>query len=100
MLGCVLNGVARRWSVLYTVLTLVVAVVVASLMVSIALDHNPQGAFCAYADDMTSCQVRWAQVGLVFGSWFAVVTLVMTTPALVVDLVVRAVDWIRARVKR
>lgn len=91
---------ARRWKALYTALTLVVAMGVASVMVYAALDHNPQGEFCAYTAGMTSCQVRWAPVGLVFGLWFAVVALVMTVPAMVVDLIVRAVGWIKARVKR
>nr|WP_300306079.1 hypothetical protein [Halomonas sp.] len=90
---------ARCWKALYTALTLVVAIGVASLMVYVALDHNPQGEFCAYADDMTSCRVRWGPVALVFGLWFAVVALAMTVPAMVVDLIVRAVGWIKARVK-
>jgi hypothetical protein len=91
-------GPWRRWIVIYCGLVAGMFLLWGLAATYTALDHNPQGEFCAYVDEGEpanwssqggACRLRWGEIGLL---WF--VLLVPTAPFLVLPLLVLFVRWL------
>lgn len=60
-----------RWCLRWPVLVAASAgLAVSGVIVAIALDHNPQEAFCTYTDTKESCVVQLGSVSTLALSWF------------------------------
>lgn len=85
---------------IYLLVAIVISLTVASLMVYVALQHNPQGEFCAYAPDMASCEYQYGAISSVFLGWLFASLVALGIPVVVWCVVEGVIGWVRALLKR
>lgn len=85
---------------IYLFVAIVISLTIASLMAYVALQHNPQGEFCAYAPDMESCEYQYGAIASVFLGWLFASLFALGIPALLWCVVGGVLGWVRARLKR
>lgn len=90
----------KRIKAIYLLVSIALALIIASLMVYVALDHNPQGEFCAYTTDMSSCDYQYGAIASVFlGGLFASL-FVFGVSAVLVCIISRCIGFFLLLIKR
>ena len=90
----------KRINVIYLLVSVALALISASLMVYVALDHNPQGEFCAYTTDMSSCAFQYGAITSVFLGWLFASLFFFGIPAVLVWIISRCIGFFRLLIKR
>jgi hypothetical protein len=94
---------SKRWRLVTAYYAVVVAILVlwTSAGICMALDHNPQGEFCAYVEEGEPanwssqggpCNILWHEIGRL---WLA--SAVVATPFLLLPLLILSLGWLRSR---
>ncbi|MEL7967236.1 hypothetical protein AAG587_12745 [Vreelandella neptunia] len=90
----------KRIKAIYLLVSIALALIIASLMVYVALDHNPQGEFGAYSNDMSSCKYQYGAIASVFlGGLFASLFF-FGIPAVLVWIISRCIGFFSLLIKR
>ena len=90
----------KRINVIYLLVSVALALISASLMVYVALDHNPQGEFCAYPSDMSSCEYQYGAIASVFLGWLFTSQFLFAIPVVLLCTINVGIGFVRLLIKR
>ncbi len=94
-------SVTSRRLLSWVLLPLLLALPLALFMGYAAFQHNPQEEFCAYvAQGMAAnhslqgegCNIRWGEVGLLFGGWLLAQLVILTVVRVVLAAFLRQIN--------
>ncbi|CAH1041754.1 hypothetical protein HPTD01_232 [Halomonas sp. TD01] len=90
----------QRIKVICLLISITLALIIATLMVYVALDHNPQGEFCAYTTDMSSCEYQYGAITSVFFGWLFASLFIFGILAVLLCLIGRCIVFFSQLIQR
>lgn len=78
----------KQFKVIYLLIPMALALMIASLMVYVELNHNPQGEFCAYTTGMSSCDYQYGAIASVFLGWLFASLFFFGIPAVLLCIII------------